>query len=85
MLQRRVSHDSPTTSRASRNPGRISSAPGSCHPGVFDHLGNFSPGDKGTHPRVRRPCFLTGSCVGGIEEVLGVFPPLSLGRGEHRP
>ncbi|KAK0132212.1 hypothetical protein N1851_032976 [Merluccius polli] len=52
-----------------------------------DHLGNLSPRDRRAHTRVPRPCFLTGRCVGGIEEVFEVFlPPIHNvpSRGQQR-
>ena len=53
-LQSCVSLDSPTTSRALRNSRQISSTPRALPPRVFflTTFCNFSPGDKGSHPRV---------------------------------
>ena len=51
-----VNRDSLTTIRTLRKTGRISSIPGATEE-FFDHLSKFSPGNKGTHPRVPGPLF----------------------------
>ncbi|TWW68236.1 hypothetical protein D4764_19G0000340, partial [Takifugu flavidus] len=56
MLQSRVNHNSPTTYRALRNSGRISSTPGALPTrSFFDYLGNFSPGDMRAYPQASGP------------------------------
>ncbi|KAI3369756.1 hypothetical protein L3Q82_024579, partial [Scortum barcoo] len=75
--KRRVSQDSPTTSRDLRYSGRISSTPGALPPrSLLNYLSDFGSGDGRVHLRVPSPCFLTGrQQVGGIEEILEVFLP----------
>ena len=87
MLQSRVSHESPTTSRALGNSGWIASIPGALQSrSLFDHLENFNPGDERCHPRVPGPCFLTKKHGSGIKEVFEEFlSPIHsvLGRGQQ--
>ncbi|KAI3353722.1 hypothetical protein L3Q82_004955 [Scortum barcoo] len=78
MLQRRVSQDSPTTSRDLRYSGRISSTPRRlATEELANYLSDFGLGDGRVHLRVPSLCFLTGRQVGGIEEILEVFLPPS--------
>ncbi|KAI3353040.1 hypothetical protein L3Q82_019613, partial [Scortum barcoo] len=78
MLQRRVSQDSPTTSRDLRYSGRISSTPGALPlQELANYLSDFGLGDGRVHLRVPSPRFLIGRQVGGIEVILKVFLPPS--------
>ncbi|KAI3367910.1 hypothetical protein L3Q82_026737, partial [Scortum barcoo] len=89
MLQRRVSQDSPTTSRDLRYSGRISSTPGALPPRSLRTTSVTSAsGDGRVHLRVPSLRFLTGRQVGGIEEILEVFLPPSdnvPSRGQQLP
>ncbi|KAI3369543.1 hypothetical protein L3Q82_007753 [Scortum barcoo] len=89
MLQRRVSQDSPTTSRDLRYSGRISSTPGALPPRSLRTTSVTSAsGDGRVHLRVPSLRFLTGRQVGGIEEILEVFLPQSdnvPSRGQQLP
>ncbi|KAI3376144.1 hypothetical protein L3Q82_016670 [Scortum barcoo] len=71
--QRRVSQDSPTTSRDLRYSGRISSTPGALPPEeLTNYLSDFGLGDGRVHLRDPSLRFLIGRQVGGIEEILEI-------------
>ena len=56
MLQSRVNHDSPTTSRALRHAGWVSSTSGALPPiRFFDHFGNLSPRDTISRAQLPAP------------------------------
>ncbi|KAI3377712.1 hypothetical protein L3Q82_008870 [Scortum barcoo] len=86
MLQRRVSQDSPTTSRDLRYSGRISSTPGALPlEELTNYLSDFGLGDGRVHLRDPSLRFLIGRQVGGIEEILEVFLPPSDNVPSSRP
>ncbi|XP_052395863.1 GTPase IMAP family member 9-like [Carassius gibelio] len=76
MLQSHVSQDSPITSRDLRYSGQISSTPGALPPRSFltTSVTLAWVMDESTFFSL---CFLNGWHVGGVEEILEVFLPLS--------
>ncbi|TWW66908.1 hypothetical protein D4764_20G0009400 [Takifugu flavidus] len=90
-----VSHDSPTTSRALRNSGRISSTSGALPPrSFFDYLGNFRPGDMSAYPQPdgipHHCCPPAGSGIAfttGTNHIAATAPVSCLNNGgtEHGP
>lgn len=66
-----------TTFRALRNSGGdLTQTQVPVNKEFIDHLSNFSPKDTRAHPRVPRPCLLTGKRAGGTEEEV-FLPPIS--------
>ena len=76
MLQSRVNHDSPTTSRALWNSGQTSYTPGALPPRSFlTTSATLAPEIGEPTPKSPGPASLPKRRVGGIKEVFEVFLP----------